>query len=85
MDHPAVRDARSMGTIMALELASGERTSYTNALRKTIYEYFLARNVLLRPLGNTLYVLPPYIITENQLQHVHYIIAEFLATLPATS
>jgi adenosylmethionine-8-amino-7-oxononanoate aminotransferase len=85
MDHPAVRDARSMGTIMALELASGERTSYTNALRKTIYEYFLARNVLLRPLGNTLYVLPPYIITENQLQHVHDIIAEFLATLPATS
>lgn len=76
-----VKHARSLGTILAVEIFSGDHTSYTNEIRKTIYPYFLDRNILLRPLGNTLYVLPPYIITESELESIYKAIEEFLETI----
>jgi adenosylmethionine-8-amino-7-oxononanoate aminotransferase len=82
--HPAVTDARSIGTILAIALGSSEKSGYTNAMRNTIYEYFLKRDILIRPLGNILYVLPPYVIKEDQLGYVHTCIAEFLDTLRTT-
>jgi adenosylmethionine-8-amino-7-oxononanoate aminotransferase len=39
-----------------------------------LYEFFMRHNVLLRPLGNTVYILPPYCITEEELDHVYGII-----------
>lgn len=81
LNHPQVKNARTLGTIMALELHSNESTSYTNSTRKKIYEFFLENNILMRPLGNVLYVLPPYVITESELQHVHETIIRFLDTL----
>lgn len=70
-DHPMVESARSLGTIMALDIATAEGTSYFNSRRNSLYEYFLKENILLRPLGNTLYILPPYIITEEELDGVY--------------
>src|SRR5688500_18904961 len=63
----AVLRTRSLGTILSIELKSGEKSAYENSLRSRIYPYFLKKNILLRPLGNVLYVLPPYVITEEQL------------------
>lgn len=79
--HSNVKDARSLGTILAVEIISENRTSYTNDIRKKIYPYFLERNILLRPLGNTLYVVPPYIITGSELISIYVAIEEFLATV----
>lgn len=76
-----VKDARSLGTILAVEIATENHSSYTNEIRKTIYPYFLERNILLRPLGNTLYVVPPYIITESELISIYEAIEEFLETV----
>jgi len=77
-DHKRILDIRCLGTILALELKTENETSYFNEMRKKIYPFFLERDILLRPLGNTLYVLPPYIIQEEQLHRVYSCIEEFL-------
>jgi len=80
-NHPMIRDARACGTILALELETSGRTSYFNQLRNTIYNYFLERDILLRPLGNVIYTLPPYVITSAELDSVHRAIQGFLEFL----
>lgn len=78
--HPYVSEVRTLGTILAIELKAGE-TSYFNNIRKVIYDFFLTRNILLRPLGNVLYVLPPYIITDEELDKIYASITDFLSGL----
>ncbi|KAA2219525.1 adenosylmethionine--8-amino-7-oxononanoate transaminase [Maribacter flavus] len=78
-NHPNVRNARSMGVILALDLNT-ETERYGN-LRDRLYNFFMARGVLLRPLGNTIYVLPPYVITNDQLQRIYEVIYELLDSL----
>lgn len=76
--HPKVKAARNCGTILALELASFGDTSYFNEARHQLYPYFLERNILLRPLGNVVYILPPYIITDKELELTYQAIVELL-------
>jgi adenosylmethionine---8-amino-7-oxononanoate aminotransferase len=73
-----VQDIRCLGTILAVELKTNEETSYFNEVRKKVYPFFLARNILLRPLGNVIYVVPPYVIQEHELDHIYTCIEEFL-------
>jgi adenosylmethionine-8-amino-7-oxononanoate aminotransferase len=77
-----VKETRSQGTILAVELKTEGESTYSNTLRKRIYPFFLERDILLRPLGNTIYMVPPYVITEDELQKVYSGIQEFVATLP---
>lgn len=75
-----VGNVRQCGTILAFDLkTSGEKTSYFNSKRDQIYNYFLQRGMLLRPLGNTIYILPPYCTTREELNSVYQAIREFLA------
>ncbi len=76
-----LKEVRSLGTILVLELKTESTSSYENNLRKKIYPFFIERNILLRPLGNTIYVLPPYIIQENELKEIYTCIEEFLNAL----
>ena len=62
---------RQLGTILAFDVKADAITSYTNPIRDRLYQYFLGQGVLLRPLGNIVYVLPPYCITEGQLNQVY--------------
>jgi adenosylmethionine---8-amino-7-oxononanoate aminotransferase len=78
---PKLKAATSFGTILSLELKTSEATSYTNDIRKKIYQFFLQRNILLRPLGNVIYVLPPYVINHDELEYIHSSIQEFLSEL----
>src|SRR5207244_2697905 len=68
--HPRVADVRHIGAIGALELQV-EDAGYLSQVRPRLYEYFLQQGVLLRPLGNVVYVLPPYCITEQELNGVY--------------
>jgi adenosylmethionine---8-amino-7-oxononanoate aminotransferase len=77
-NHPAVADLRSIGTMAAVELRADDAGYFSN-LRPKLYKFFLDSGVLLRPLGNVVYVLPPYAITPEQLHFVHDRIAESLA------
>jgi adenosylmethionine-8-amino-7-oxononanoate aminotransferase len=79
--NPKIKSANTLGTILAIELQSHEVSSYTHSARKKIYTYFLEKNILLRPLGNIIYVLPPYVITHEQLTEVHNAIKDFLKVL----
>lgn len=69
-EHPKLKRCESLGTILALEYCT-EKTSYFSDLRDRIYRFFLHKGILIRPLGNVLYVLPPYCITEAELQRIY--------------
>ncbi|HEY5826380.1 MAG TPA: adenosylmethionine--8-amino-7-oxononanoate transaminase [Cyclobacteriaceae bacterium] len=71
-------EARSLGTILAIELNTKAKTSYFNLIRDKLYSFFLERNILLRPLGNVLYFLPPYVITQSKMDIVYNAIEDFL-------
>jgi adenosylmethionine-8-amino-7-oxononanoate aminotransferase len=78
--HPGVADVRHIGTVAAIELKVPD-TGYLSSLRPRLYEFFLNRGVLLRPLGNVVYILPPYVITPGQLNFVYDVIGDSLALL----
>ncbi len=67
---PGIREVRQQGTILAIEFAD-ESTSYFSNLRDTLYNYAMEQGVILRPLGNIIYVIPPYCITNEQLDKVY--------------
>ncbi|MGB3466752.1 MAG: adenosylmethionine--8-amino-7-oxononanoate transaminase [Cyclobacteriaceae bacterium] len=72
-----VKNSRSLGTVLAIELNLGD-TSYMNKSRNALYGFFLERGILMRPLGNIIYVLPPFIISDEELDLVYSAIEELL-------
>lgn len=66
-----------LGTVIALEIKQ-KNTSYFNDLKFKIYNYFLERGILLRPLGNVIYIFPPYIITNEELDKIYKAIHSFI-------
>lgn len=75
--HPNVRDVRTLGVILAIDL-NVDMSRY-GSLRNKLFEFFMERGIFLRPLGNTVYVLPPYVISDTQLQKIYNAIEESLA------
>jgi len=69
--HPKIKTTRQTGTILAMEWETGDNTSYFSSLRDKLYQYFLAAGIILRPLGNVIYILPPYCITDDELNYVY--------------
>lgn len=76
--HPKVKTTRVLGVIFALEIKTNSTESYYGNLRNKLYAFFIENGVLLRPVANTVYILPPYIITESQLQKVYQTIEKAL-------
>lgn len=76
-----IENLRQQGTVVAFDVKTDANSNYFNNLRDFLYDKFIARGILLRPLGNTVYILPPYIITKEQLQEVYSVIDEVLAML----
>lgn len=77
----ALITVRHLGCVLALEWRTTDATGYFNEARHYLYHWCLERNVLLRPLGNVLYILPPYCITDQQLAIVYKVIRDLLAQL----
>ena len=75
-----VADVRKIGTVAAIELNVAD-AGYLSSLRPRLYEFYINRGVLLRPLGNVVYILPPYAITPDQVNFVYDVIADSLALL----
>jgi adenosylmethionine-8-amino-7-oxononanoate aminotransferase len=76
-----IENVRQLGTIVAFDVKTNATSNYFNNLRDFLYDSFIERGILLRPLGNTIYILPPYIITKAQLQKVYDVIDEVLEIL----
>ena len=84
-NHIKVRNVRCLGVILAVELDTDYQTSYVNEARHYLYEYFLNKNLLLRPLGNIIYILPPYIISDEQLNFVYEVIYNLLEEMKTST
>lgn len=69
--HPKLKRCESLGTILALEYQSDGTAAYFQPIRDRLYRFFLDRGILLRPLGNVLYVMPPYCIKKDELQWIY--------------
>jgi len=78
--NPCVADARHIGTVAAIELKVPD-AGYLSSLRPRLYRFYLDRGVLLRPLGNVVYILPPYVITTEQLNMAYDVIQDSLSLL----
>jgi len=70
-EHPHVSEVRQTGMIVAIEMVKNKHTRepypWQERRGQRVYQYALSKGVLLRPLGNVIYFMPPYIITEEQL------------------
>ncbi len=69
--HGLVKNLRQQGTVLAFEINTQENTSYFNNIRDQIYDFFINEKVLLRPLGNVIYIMPPYCISKISLQTLY--------------
>jgi adenosylmethionine-8-amino-7-oxononanoate aminotransferase len=74
-------NVRQIGSIAALDLASTE-TGYLAAIGPRLYRDFLSRNLLVRPLGNTIYIMPPYCSEADELGAVYQAIADVTGEMP---
>ena len=72
---------RTLGTIAALDLRTHGSGGYLDDLAPRLMAFFRERGVLLRPLGNTVYVMPPYCITDDQLSQVWDAIGEAVISI----
>ena len=79
--HKNVETIRQRGTLLAFDLKVGEQTSYFNTIRDIVYNFLLDRGVLMRPLGNVLYLMPPYCTTNEQLAYTYEQLTELLQTI----
>ncbi len=75
-NHPKVAETRQLGVIYALDL-NIEMDRYGD-LRNKLFKFFMNNGVCLRPLGNTIYILAPYVITNTQLEKVYRSIEDAL-------
>lgn len=73
-NNPKVTNVRTLGVIFALDL-NIQMDRYGN-LRDKMYRAFMERGVFLRPLGQTIYTLPPYVTSIDQLERIFQSIRE---------
>ncbi len=68
-----IKDVRCIGTILAYEIDAGKK-EYLNKISAVITQKAMEQGVYIRPLGNTVYIMPPYCITEEELRKVYEIV-----------
>ena len=68
-----IKNLRVLGTIAAFEITQG-KDEYLNDISAVITKKCLAKGMYIRPLGNTVYIMPPYCITEEELNKVYNVI-----------
>jgi adenosylmethionine-8-amino-7-oxononanoate aminotransferase len=78
-NHSKVKSTRSIGVILAIDLNTNAQRY--GDLRDKLLAFFMKNGVFLRPLGNTIYIQPPYVITDEELQKVYTVIEDALITI----
>lgn len=74
VDHPHVAEVRQTGMILAIEMVKDKKTREPYPWQERrglkVYQYGLQRQALLRPLGSVVYFMPPYVINDEQIEHL---------------
>ena len=76
-----ILDIRNLGVILAITIKSDSKYTYFNYMRDNIYNFFIQRKIILRPLGNVIYIMPPYCISSEEIQIIYNAILELLEKL----
>ncbi len=77
-NHPKVAETRQLGIIYAMDLDI--KMERYGDLRFKLFNFFMEKGVCLRPLGNTIYILAPFVITDKQLNKIYSVIESALET-----
>lgn len=75
--NPQVQMPRVLGSVLAFDL--DKANDYLNPIGSRVYDWCLRQGVLLRPLGQVVYFMPPFCITDDELEQVYRIISDGLA------
>jgi adenosylmethionine---8-amino-7-oxononanoate aminotransferase len=70
-EHPRLQKVRSCGTIVAMDVVTENSDGYLDRAGSALREYFFNKGLLIRPLGNVIYLLPPYCVTDEQLDIIY--------------
>lgn len=73
--HRGLKNIRTLGTILAFEIDKG-KDEYLNSISQVFTTQSMQRGVYVRPLGNTVYIMPPYCITQDELRTVYTVLEE---------
>jgi adenosylmethionine---8-amino-7-oxononanoate aminotransferase len=76
-----VADVRVRGTILAFDIETREAGGYVSPIAQQARQFFIDRGVLLRPLGNVVYCMPPYCVTDEELGVIYSALEEFVVCL----
>lgn len=74
--HPKVKQTRVFGVILALDL--NIKMERYGSLRDQLYSFFMEKGVFLRPLGNTIYTLPPFVTSDKELDTIYEVMEQSL-------
>jgi adenosylmethionine-8-amino-7-oxononanoate aminotransferase len=72
---PQVINPRQCGTMIAFDVDVGDDAGYLANIGPRLREHFFANDVLIRPLGNTVYTMPPYCISQGDIDRVASVMA----------
>jgi adenosylmethionine-8-amino-7-oxononanoate aminotransferase len=78
--HDIVKNPRTKGPILAFEVAAKNDGYYGN-LRNKLYTFFIDNGFIIRPVGNTIYIMPPYISTQDELEKIYKVLRRVLLTI----
>lgn len=76
-----VENIRVLGTIFAFEIKRENTESYYGDFRNKAYAFFIENGIILRPVGNTIYIIPPYVTGNEQLEIIYKTIEKALEIL----
>ena len=80
-DYANATNIRQRGTLLAFDLVATGQAGYFSTIRNRAYTFLLERGVLMRPLGNVLYLMPPYCTTDAQLSYAYEQVEELLTII----
>ena len=66
-----LENIRQKGTILAMDVKVNNDAGYLSDIQPKLYKSFLSQNILLRPLGNTIYIMPPYCVGDDDLADIY--------------
>ena len=76
-----IKKIRICGTMVAFDLEVGKENGYLNSIGKKVKALSIEKGLFIRPLGNTVYLLPPLCISDYQLEKSYQIIFDILTKI----
>ncbi|MBI1300615.1 MAG: adenosylmethionine--8-amino-7-oxononanoate transaminase [Alphaproteobacteria bacterium] len=76
----ALQNIRQIGSILAMDLPVYD-PGYLAKIQSDLYKNFIEQGVLLRPIGNVIYILPPYCVTKKELQRIYKALQNVIETI----